>query len=66
MVDTTAAGDAFNGGYLAARLGGIAPQQAVKFAARLAGFVVGHVGAIVGEEQFKRFGASHRPSDFAN
>jgi len=66
VVDTTAAGDAFNGGYLAARLGGIAPQQAVKFAARLAGFVVGHAGAIVGEEQFERFGASHRPSDFAN
>ena len=55
VVDTTAAGDSFNGGYLAARLGGIAPAQAVKFAARLAGFVVEHTGAIVGKEHFNGF-----------
>lgn len=64
VVDTTAAGDSFNGGYLAARLGGIAPQQAVKFAARLAGFVVEHTGAIVSKEHFNGFWAKHRPSSF--
>ena len=64
VVDTTAAGDSFNGGYLAARLGGIAPQHAVKFAARLAGFVVEHTGAIVGKEHFNGFWAKNRPSSF--
>lgn len=64
VVDTTAAGDSFNGGYLAARLGGIAPQHAVKFAARLAGFVVEHTGAIVGKEHFNGFWAKNRPSLF--
>lgn len=64
VVDTTAAGDSFNGGYLAARLGGIAPAQAVKFAARLAGFVVEHTGAIVGKEHFNGFWAKNRPSQF--
>ena len=64
VVDTTAAGDSFNGGYLAARLGGIAPQHAVKFAARLAGFVVEHTGAIVSKEHFNGFWAQHRPSLF--
>lgn len=65
VVDTTAAGDAFNGGYLAARLGGIAPQHAVKFAARLAGFVVEHSGAIVSKEHFNGFWSKHRPASFA-
>lgn len=64
VVDTTAAGDSFNGGYLAARLGGIAPQYAVKFAARLAGFVVEHTGAIVSKEHFNGFWAKNRPSVF--
>ncbi|WP_423187320.1 sugar kinase [Alishewanella sp. d11] len=64
VVDTTAAGDSFNGGYLAARLGGIAPQYAVKFAARLAGFVVEHTGAIVAKEHFNGFWAKNRPSQF--
>ncbi|MBU1311221.1 MAG: sugar kinase [Gammaproteobacteria bacterium] len=62
VVDTTAAGDSFNGGYLAARLGGIAPKHAVKFAALLAGFVVEHTGAIVSKEHFNSFTAQHRPS----
>ena len=64
VVDTTAAGDSFNGGYLAARLGGIAPQHAVKFAARLAGFVVEHTGAIVSKDHFNGFWAQNRPSVF--
>lgn len=64
VVDTTAAGDSFNGGYLSARLNGIEPKHAVKFAARLAGFVVEHTGAIVGKEHFNGFWAKHRPSLF--
>ncbi len=65
VLDTTAAGDSFNGGYLAARCAGVAPAQAVKFAACLAGFVVEHTGAIVSKEHFTRFWSQHRPSHFA-
>lgn len=64
VLDTTAAGDSFNGGYLAARLVGIAPLHAVKFAACFAGFVIGHTGAIVAKELFNGFLAKNRPSQF--
>lgn len=64
VVDTTAAGDSFNGGYLAARLADIPPQDAVKYAARLAGFVVEHTGAIVNKEHFQRFWSQHRLNKF--
>jgi len=47
VVDTTAAGDAFNGGYLAARLAGQNEQRSARFGAKLAAFVIGHRGAIV-------------------
>lgn len=46
-VDTTAAGDSFNAGYLARRLAGDAPGDAARFAHRLAGVVIEHRGAIV-------------------
>ncbi len=49
IVDTTAAGDAFNGGYLAARLKGQPPAEAAAAGHALAGTVIQHRGAIVPE-----------------
>ena len=46
-VDTTAAGDSFNAGYLAARMRGVDPFGAALAGHRLAGVVIQHPGAIV-------------------
>lgn len=47
VVDTTAAGDSFNGGYLAARMAGKLPQQAASAGHALASVVIQHRGAII-------------------
>jgi len=47
VVDTTAAGDSFNAGYLSARLRGADPVDAAAFGSRCAGVVIQHRGAIV-------------------
>lgn len=47
VVDTTAAGDSFNAGYLAARFDGAPPLEAAKRASALAALVVQHRGAII-------------------
>ncbi|HEY2753423.1 sugar kinase [Phenylobacterium sp.] len=47
VLDTTGAGDAFNAGYLARRLKGRAPGEAVSAGRRLASAVVQHPGAII-------------------
>jgi 2-dehydro-3-deoxygluconokinase len=46
-IDTTAAGDSFNAGYVAGRLAGETPAGAVVSAHRLAGEVIRHRGAIM-------------------
>ena len=50
VVDTTAAGDSFAAGYLAARLGGHSAEDAAHAGHRLAGRVIRHRGAIVKAE----------------
>jgi 2-dehydro-3-deoxygluconokinase len=57
VVDTTAAGDAFNAGYLAARIRGLAPRQAALAGARLAGVVIGHRGAVIPREAMPSIGS---------
>ncbi|HSB96663.1 MAG TPA: sugar kinase [Spongiibacteraceae bacterium] len=47
IVDTTAAGDAFNAAYLVARIRHLSPQVCAAYAARVAAAVIGQRGAIV-------------------
>ena len=49
-VDTTAAGDSFNAGYMAARFKGLKPVAAAHCANRLAAEVIRHPGAIIPAE----------------
>ncbi|TPL90863.1 sugar kinase [Mesorhizobium sp. B2-3-13] len=52
-VDTTGAGDSFNGGYLAARLAGFGPTDAVRHAHRVAAAVVQVRGALASFETLR-------------
>lgn len=52
VVDTTAAGDSFNAGFLAARLGGAGIEEAAAYGSRCAGIVIQHRGAIVDRDVF--------------
>ena len=51
VVDTTSAGDSFNGGYLARLAAGDEPADAARFAARLASAVIGQPGALIGRDK---------------
>ena len=50
VVDSTAAGDSFNAGYLAARLTGAEPEAAANLGNRLANIVIRHRGAIIARD----------------
>jgi 2-dehydro-3-deoxygluconokinase len=47
VLDTTAAGDAFNGAYLAMRLTGASPREAAEAGNALAAEVITHPGALI-------------------
>lgn len=55
VVDTTSAGDSFNGAYLGARVSGMLIPQAVNLAASCAALVIQHPGAIIDQQFFKAF-----------
>jgi 2-dehydro-3-deoxygluconokinase len=47
IIDTTSAGDSFNGGYFARIAAGDSPADAAAFAAKVASAVIGHPGALI-------------------
>ncbi|MDO3380694.1 sugar kinase [Gilvimarinus algae] len=52
IVDTTAAGDTFNAGYLAANLAGASPQECARQANRCAGIIIRHRGGVIDKQVF--------------
>lgn len=63
VIDTTGAGDAFNAGYLAARIRGYEPAAAARCGNRLAGAVVGHRGAILPRDQMPQLDVTALPGE---
>ncbi len=55
VVDTTSAGDSFNGVYLGARSNGFTLSEAIELASKTAGFVIQHHGAIVEQCAYQHF-----------
>jgi len=55
VVDTTSAGDSFNGVYLGARIEGHDISSAITLASKAAGFVIQHYGAIVEQNAYQQF-----------
>jgi 2-dehydro-3-deoxygluconokinase len=55
VVDTTSAGDSFNGVYLGARIKGYSVNDAIALASKSAGFVIQHRGAIVDKQAYQQF-----------
>lgn len=55
VVDTTSAGDSFNGVFLGARASGINTMDAIKLASASAAVVIQHKGAIVDQKVFQTF-----------
>lgn len=51
IVDTTSAGDSFNGAFLARLATGASPQEAAGFAAKVATAVIQHHGALVAKDK---------------
>src|SRR5690625_4120163 len=52
VIDTTAAGDTFNAGYLAARLQGANAAEAARQGNQCAGIVIQHRGGVIPKELF--------------
>ncbi len=55
VVDTTAAGDSFNGGYIAGRLLSQSPTEATHMAHQLASRVIAHNGAVIPQDAMPEF-----------
>ncbi|WP_439624390.1 sugar kinase [Shinella sp.] len=51
IVDTTSAGDSFNGAFLARLVTGASPREAARFAADVAASVIQHHGALVAKDK---------------
>jgi 2-dehydro-3-deoxygluconokinase len=54
IVDTTSAGDSFNGAFLARLATGASPEEAARFAADVAAAVIQHHGALVARERLPK------------